>query len=62
MAVIALRRILIREAKNIVKGEEPVAPSKPELYRNRAWSGVLPRREQFLEDPAAKEMMLTLVP
>jgi hypothetical protein len=62
MAVIALRRILIREAKNIVKGEEPIAPHNGALYRNRAWSGVLPRREQFLEDPAAREMMLTLVP
>jgi phthalate 4,5-dioxygenase len=62
MAVIALRRILIREAKNMAKGEEPIAPFNGALYRNRAWSGVLPRREQFLEDPDAKEMMLTLVP
>ena len=35
MAVIALRRILIREAKNIVKGEEPIAPHNGALYRNR---------------------------
>jgi hypothetical protein len=50
MAVIALRRILIREAKNMASGQEPIAPYNGALYRNRAWSG------------AAKEMMVTLVP
>lgn len=62
MAVIALRRILLREAKNMAKGQEPAAPYNGALYRDRAWSGVLPRRDNFLDDPAAKEMMVTLVP
>lgn len=62
MAVIALRRILIREAKKIQAGEEPYAPYHGAAYRNRAWSGVLPRRDDFLGDPEAQKMMETVVP
>lgn len=61
-AVIALRRILLREAKNMQKGEQPYAPYHAEAYRPRAWSGVLPRRDTLLDDPKAQEMMVTLVP
>jgi hypothetical protein len=62
MAVIALRRILLREAKNMMNGQEPHAPAHPESYRNRAWSGVLPRNDDFLGDPEAQKMMATIVP
>jgi hypothetical protein len=62
MAVIALRRILLREAKKMQNGEEPFGPSHGAAYRDRAWSGLLRRNDNFLSDPEAKKMMATIVP
>jgi phthalate 4,5-dioxygenase len=62
MAVIALRRILLREARKMQSGEEPFGPSHGVAYRNRAWSGLLPRNDNFLSDPEALKMMETMVP
>ncbi len=61
-AVIALRRILISAARDLEKGTDPVAAADGAKYRNRAWSGVLKRHEDFLNDPEAAKMMETLVP
>ena len=55
-------RILLREAKKMQAGEEPFGPSHGAAYRNRAWSGLLPRNDNFLSDPAAQKMMETIVP
>ena len=62
MAVIALRRILLREAKQMQNGEEPFGPSHGAAYRDRAWSGLLRRNDNFLSDPEAQKMMATIVP
>jgi phthalate 4,5-dioxygenase len=61
-AVIALRRLLIRAAKALQEGEEPYAPSHGDCYRKRAWSAVLPRTDNFLEDPEAQRLCATMVP
>ena len=51
-AVIALRRVLIKGARDLEDGEPPYAPCHAEVYRRRAWSAVLPRNDDFLNDPA----------
>ena len=61
-AVIATRRILMRAAHALEGGEEPYAATHGDCYRDRAWSGVLPRNDDFLNDPAAQQMMLSEVP
>ncbi len=61
-AVIALRRVLIKAAKDLETGEEPYAPYHADCYRRRAWSAVLPRNEDFLNDPLAEQMHTSLVP
>ena len=61
-AVIATRRILMRAARALEGGEEPYAATHGDCYRDRAWSGVLPRNDDFLNDPAAQQMMLSEVP
>lgn len=63
MAIIGMRRQLLNGAKALARGEEPVAASQGELYHPRAWSAVLPREraDQFLSDPAVRELMQTMV-
>ena len=62
-AVIALRRILMDGAKELMEGKEPVAASNGALYRKRAWSAVLKAdRSTFLQDPEAQQLMETVVP
>ncbi len=61
-AVIATRRILMKAAKALQAGEEPYAATHGDSYRDRAWSGVLPHSEDFLNDPLAQQMMLSEVP
>jgi hypothetical protein len=61
-AVIALRRVLIKAARDLESGVEPYAPYHGDSYRRRAWSAVLPRNDDFLNDPVANEMHTSLVP
>jgi hypothetical protein len=61
-AVIALRRVLIKGARDLEEGQPPSAPCHPEEYRRRAWSAVLPRNDDFLNDPVATAMHTSLVP
>jgi phthalate 4,5-dioxygenase oxygenase subunit len=60
--VIALRRVLIKAARDLESGVEPYAPYHGDSYRRRAWSAVLPRNDDFLNDPVANEMHTSLVP
>jgi hypothetical protein len=62
MAGIALRHILLREAKKMQNGEEPFGAGRGAAYRIRAWSGVSPRNDHVLPDPAALKKMERLVP
>ncbi len=62
MAIIAMRRILIRGAKELMRGVEPAAAQHPEALRVRSWSYVLPRREDFMNDPEVRRLSKTLVP
>ncbi|GAC1314550.1 MAG: hypothetical protein NVSMB2_04140 [Chloroflexota bacterium] len=61
-AVIALRHILIKAARDLEEGTEPVAAFRGSAYRRRAWSAVLPRNEDFLNDPVANQLHESLVP
>jgi phthalate 4,5-dioxygenase len=61
-AVIALRRVLIKAARDLENGIEPYAPYHGDSYRRRAWSAVLPRNDDFLNDPVATQMHESLVP
>ena len=62
-AVIALRRLLMDSAKDLMQGNEPAAASNGALYRKRAWSAVLKAdRSNFLEDPEALALMETVIP
>jgi phthalate 4,5-dioxygenase oxygenase subunit len=61
-AVIALRRVLIKAARDLEEGTEPYAPYHGDSYRRRAWSAVLPRNDDFLNDPLAQQMHESLVP
>lgn len=60
-AVIALRRILIKAARDLESGDEPYAPYHGDVYRRSAWSAVLPRNDDFLNDPLANQMHVSLV-
>jgi phthalate 4,5-dioxygenase len=60
--VIALRRVLIKAARDLEAGVEPYAPCHGDAYRRRAWSAVLPRNDDFLNDPVATAMHTSLVP
>jgi len=62
MAIIAMRRILLQGAKDLLKGIEPYVAQHPEEMRVRGWSYVLPRREDFAGDPEARRLSTTLVP
>lgn len=62
MAIIAMRRILIKAAKDLGQGNEPAAAQRPETLRVRAWSSVLPRREDFMNDPEVHRLNATMVP
>jgi phthalate 4,5-dioxygenase len=59
-AIIGMRRSLINEAKALMRGIEPAAPHRPELYSGRAWHAVMPRSDPsptaFLRDPRVKEL------
>jgi phthalate 4,5-dioxygenase len=61
-AVIALRRMLIREAKALQTGREPYAASHGEVYRKRSWSAVLAAGDNILHDPDAQRLNESLVP
>ncbi len=61
MAIIGMRRQLLNGAKALLRGQEPAAPYQPELYRVRSWSAVLPRSEQFLDNPQVQQLMQNLV-
>lgn len=62
-AVIALRRLLMDQAKALTEGTEPAAAFNGALYRKRAWSAVLRAdRHNFLQDPEAQQLMETVVP
>jgi hypothetical protein len=61
-AVIALRRVLMKAARDLEAGVEPYAPCHGDAYRRRAWSAVLPRNDDFLNDPVANQMHESLVP
>src|SRR5437763_16048569 len=61
-AIIAMRRILIKGAKDLMQGIEPHAASHPELTRVRGWSYVLPRREDFANDPEAQKLSMSQIP
>jgi phenylpropionate dioxygenase-like ring-hydroxylating dioxygenase large terminal subunit len=61
-AVIATRRILIKAARSLQQGEEPHAPYHGDCYRPRAWSGLLKKNEDFLNDPLVRQMELSTVP
>ena len=51
LAIIAMRRRLIRGARELQEGIEPEQAHRPEYYRQRSSSAVLPRDVIFDEDP-----------
>ena len=51
LAIIAMRRRLIKGARELQEGIEPMQAHNPELYRQRSSSAVLPRDVIFDEDP-----------
>ncbi len=61
MAIIGMRRQLLNGAKALMRGQEPAAPYQPELYHVRSWSAVLPRAEEFLDNPQVQHLMQNLV-
>jgi phenylpropionate dioxygenase-like ring-hydroxylating dioxygenase large terminal subunit len=62
MAIVAMRRILLKGMKDLQNGIEPYAASHPEELRVRSWSYVLPRTSNFDEDPEVKRLSMTMVP
>ena len=64
MAIIGMRRQLLNGAKALLRGVEPVAAERAELYHPRAWSAVLSRETEghFLDHPQVQELMATMVP
>jgi hypothetical protein len=54
-AIIAMRRSLLNEAKALIRGQEPVAPKRPEIYKVRPWHAVMkkgdPSPSAFFSDP-----------
>ncbi len=61
--IIAMRRRLLNLAKALAKGKEPAAAHKGELYRVRAWAGLVEgeRIDGFLESAIAKERAVSTV-
>jgi phthalate 4,5-dioxygenase oxygenase subunit len=59
-AIIGMRRSLLNEAKTLIRGTEPTAPHRPELYSARAWHAVMSRGDPspaaFLRDPRVLEL------
>jgi phenylpropionate dioxygenase-like ring-hydroxylating dioxygenase large terminal subunit len=58
-AIIAYRRLLLRLAKNLQQGQEPVAAHRPDTYRVRSASVILRREVAF--DEGARERLLARV-
>ena len=58
-AIIAYRRLLLRLARNLQRGEEPAAACRPEAYRVRSASVILKREVPF--DQGARERLLARV-
>lgn len=62
-AIIGMRRQLLNGARALLQGKEPIAASRGNLYRVRAWSAIMEQNEEtFLDDPRVNELMLTMVP
>ena len=59
-AIIAMRRYLLNSAKAFLEGREPEEAYNGSLYQVRAWSYVLPRHADFLEDGKVKELMAAM--
>ena len=59
-AIIAMRRYLLNSAKAFMEGVEPQEAYNGDLYQVRAWSYVLPRQADFLEDDKVKELMAAM--
>ena len=59
-AIIAMRRYLLNSAKAFMDGQEPQEAYNGDLYQVRAWSYVLPRQADFLEDDKVKELMAAM--
>ena len=58
-AVIAARRLLLREARELAKGVEPYAAVHPEVFRVRSGDMVLKRNVPF--EGVIQEQLLALV-
>src|SRR5919199_845696 len=52
-AIIAMRRQLLNLARQLEQGVEPLAASRPELYRVRSTSFVIPRSASWIDATAA---------
>ena len=59
-AIIAMRRYLLNSAKAFMDGQEPQEAYNGDLYQVRAWSYVLPRQADFLQDDKVKELMVAM--
>jgi len=59
-AIIGMRRSLLNEAKALMRGVEPTAPKRPEIYRVRPWHAVMPKGDPspaaFFSDPRVLEL------
>jgi hypothetical protein len=62
MAIVVMRRLLLKGMKDLMKGTEPYAAQHPDELRVRSWSYVLPRTADFATDPEVKRLSATLVP
>jgi phthalate 4,5-dioxygenase oxygenase subunit len=62
MAIVVMRRLLLKGIKELMSGTEPYAAAHPEELRVRSWSYVLPRTSDFATDPEVKRLSTTLVP
>jgi phthalate 4,5-dioxygenase oxygenase subunit len=55
-AIIATRRLLLRELRELAKGQEPAAAQNPSVYRVRSASAILPHGVPF--DEGARDALL----
>ena len=55
-----MRRYLLNSAKAFKEGVEPQEAYNGDLYQVRAWSYVLPRHADFLQDDKVKELMAAM--
>ena len=55
-AIIALRRRLIKDARDLEAGVEPWIASHGDAYRLRSWSAVIEKDAEYPNDPRMKEM------